>query len=696
MGRRRHRRLGWLSVASAVAAVTVAGPGLPTAAAAHTSDLKTQFASGQRFIDLLNAPPHPDILPTQADIALRFSGGAVAYQAQDVKVLKDASFQGYYTRIDRIVSRLLAGYTAGPKPSQVPFVIVSSNDVNCVVTPVAPEQYRNHLTEMANLAFSPKPVNLEDAVKARANGAGPTRAQAPSLNFANASNQIGSAQTPFVGNVLPPNVPVAMQMRCSRPFLDQITSDDEIAFVVAHELSHILLGHWKAGDAEIREQMKTEHALQTGIGLISSMQNLSAETGVLQAANSKYYSEAKTKLTAASFMLNEYNIVIRGPSWQREQERDADILALDLLYKAGFTRAGSWQILTKADAAQKELNKKNPYFESLVKSTAAQMVLSVSPDQLSMFSTVRTTALNVGASVYGHVRDSQIQKVHDNAEVRTKAAIEYERQHPTADTSSKAEDDFFGGNSFAKASAPVAKAGDFVASIQEGSCETLTSEQQAQLRSMLASKRRTQSESEALYIYYDCTGSSAKAAVYAGEAANGPSKTSDYYINYILALTKVKQYAKAAQVIAVATRQAPPYDQYVFLDIEVKMKLGQKAQAIKAAEACYVALHLSNPPAGDHCLALAGIDETGKPVAPEAPPPTIETNKGVVAGAASVANYTVVSTKRSAKSLMKGAKNVFGIAKANTSDSADAAADQPAPSEAGPATKPKKSKKKTR
>ncbi len=611
------------------------------AAFANSSALKKLFAQGQRFIELLNAPAAGNILPTQTDLDMRFANGAVAYGAQDVLVLKDRALQGHINRVNAIMTSLLAAYTEGPKPARIPFVVVSTNDVNCAITPVAPEQYKNHLTTLAEQAFGTAPIDLKAGLTAQA------RTQPKTVN-----TPVGPLAS-FADDDIPATMPVLMEMRCSRLFLDQVTSDDEMAFVLAHELSHVLLGHWQAGDAQIRQQVGTEKALQTGLGLISASQSLQAGSGhSLSGADAGKYDDARTKLTAATFMLNEYNIVVRGPAWKREQERDADILALDLLHKAKRTRAGSWEILAKGAAAQAELARKNGYFDSLMKSTATRLVLGVSTNRTGVLSTIKATAWTFGSSVYGHFRDSQIQKVHDDAAARTKAVIEYESEHAEAAKPSAAEDDFFAGNSFARASAPIGRANDFVADIEQNSCQTLSPDSQKTLAAMQAARQRTQTESAALYTYYDCRDNGARALTYAAEAANGPAKVSDYYTRYILALIKAKQYARANTVIAEATRLAPPYDQYVFVDIEVKLALKQRPKAVRIAKACYASLRASNGDAARHCMDLVGLDENGDPLPVDGGD---DKPKGITGMATSVADHALDR----AGSLVTGAKRLI-------------------------------------
>lgn len=608
-------------------------------ALAGSSGLKKLFAQGQRFIDLLDTPAAASLLPSQGDLDQRFVSGGIAYGAQDVIILKDKALQGHITRVNSLITSLLAAYTEGPKPARVPFVIVNTNDVNCAVTPVAPEQYKNNLTKLAEEVFATSPAAIGTTLK--------TKAQA-------SSQSRPPAAASFTGDELPGAVPVLMEMRCSKLFLDQVTSDDEMAFVIAHELSHILLGHWQAGDAEIRQQVGTEKALQTGLGLISAVQTMDASSrNTLSPSEVKKYDDARTKLTAATFVLNEYNIVIRNPDWKREQERDADILALDLLYKAKRTRAGSWDILTKGAAAQKSLERKNDYLDSLFKSASAQLVLGISTDRKGMLSTLGTTVVNFSAGVYGHFRDTQIKKVHDDAKDRVKAVVEYEGQHPVAEVKSQTEADFFGDNSFATVSAPISRASGFVASIQASGCETLSAETQKQLNAMVTAKARTQSESAALYTYYQCTDNDAKALIHAGEAANGPSKSGDYYTPYILGLIKAKQFKTANTMIAEATKLAPPYDQYVFLDIEVKQALGQKARALQIAHACHEAYKSTDGDIARHCMELVGLNNDGKPL--EAAKETDDKPKGVMGTAASVAG----KAKDTASGLVSGAKTLI-------------------------------------
>ncbi|MBS1103259.1 M48 family metalloprotease [Gluconobacter sp. Dm-62] len=101
-------------------------------------------------------------------------------------------------------------------------------------------------------------------------------------------------------------------------------TEDAFAFIIAHELSHILLGHAadKAGNKKLEQRF-------SGVGELGTM--VAAAAGGSAVAGS-----AKTALFSlyGAHAIGEYG---GFPSWSRSQEEEADTLAVDLMAKAGYS-----------------------------------------------------------------------------------------------------------------------------------------------------------------------------------------------------------------------------------------------------------------------------------------------------------------------------------------------------------------------
>lgn len=134
-------------------------------------------------------------------------------------------------------------------------------------------------------------------------------------------------------------------------FSDNPETQSEDAFVIAHELSHILLGH--AADKAANQKLEQRFS---GAGELGTM-----VAGA--AGGSAIASSAKMALLSlyGAHTIGEYG---GFPSWSRSQEEEADTLAVDLMTKAGYsvsmaeTSLDALNTADQRDAARAELKAK--------------------------------------------------------------------------------------------------------------------------------------------------------------------------------------------------------------------------------------------------------------------------------------------------------------------------------------------------
>jgi len=150
-------------------------------------------------------------------------------------------------------------------------------------------------------------------------------------------------------------------------------SEDEIAFIIAHELSHILLKHNETNEYFAKQSalvsktaniamstaaiadMKTE---KTANGYRVTSQNKSSTTSLIQ-------DTYKTGLT-----INRLSRDVISSSMSRSNEDEADLLGMDLLVKAGYSPRAFSPVLERLDSSQKfteaQLKEKKQEFQSFV------------------------------------------------------------------------------------------------------------------------------------------------------------------------------------------------------------------------------------------------------------------------------------------------------------------------------------------
>ena len=121
--------------------------------------------------------------------------------------------------------------------------------------------------------------------------------------------------------------------------LDRAQSDDEVAFVLAHELSHVRLGHF-AKLASLQQERRTGSRLgqlyTMGSALHSGARDISAGGTGVGAFNAES-SAAGQRAAATNDLLRFVNDSMRAPAWSRSQEDEADALGFDLAQLASYS-----------------------------------------------------------------------------------------------------------------------------------------------------------------------------------------------------------------------------------------------------------------------------------------------------------------------------------------------------------------------
>lgn len=127
--------------------------------------------------------------------------------------------------------------------------------------------------------------------------------------------------------------------------LREAASEDEVAAVLAHETSHIILGHH---DSDVTEDMQARVFQVTALALaVHGAFNQKSGLGTKELGT-----HAKVALgEAAALKLNQFVV---GPAWQRGQEQDADLLGSDLLMRAGYDPLAMASMLEKEKKCEEQ------------------------------------------------------------------------------------------------------------------------------------------------------------------------------------------------------------------------------------------------------------------------------------------------------------------------------------------------------
>lgn len=133
-------------------------------------------------------------------------------------------------------------------------------------------------------------------------------------------------------------------------FLKNLSTEDEVVAILAHELAHIIYGHFDVDMAST-----TQKQLQQVTQIASQIQANLKNNGV---ANSVLGKSATQNIIKMQALIDLTDIALL-PAWNREQEEEADKLAIDLAIKMGYSNTrGMKSMLELLSSEEEKLEKK--------------------------------------------------------------------------------------------------------------------------------------------------------------------------------------------------------------------------------------------------------------------------------------------------------------------------------------------------
>jgi predicted Zn-dependent protease len=113
-------------------------------------------------------------------------------------------------------------------------------------------------------------------------------------------------------------------------YVRELKNEDQLAALLAHELSHVLLRHHDS-NALSRVQKQVASFASAGMGIRNILEKAS-----VSAAGSILSPEQKKILQKMELMISVTDIAL-SPAWGRRQEAEADRLGMDLMVRAGYS-----------------------------------------------------------------------------------------------------------------------------------------------------------------------------------------------------------------------------------------------------------------------------------------------------------------------------------------------------------------------
>lgn len=233
----------------------------------------------------------------------------------------------------------------------------------------------------------------------------------------------------------------------STGILQAAESDSEILFILAHEYSHLLLGHHLTPEVNSAGSKGALAAVSTVYVAGSFVSQLRSSRGSFSAVDLNRIEAATKKAATLTESLRFALDDIFTPNWSHEQEDEADAVALDLLIRSNSSIDSYANVFARLqkmmDQQSSSRAKGRTAAEGAQKALEATMKQIASPQFLGAISSGSTTglakiggklALGLGASALSK-SGSAIQKdTHLPPEERRKGLAAYfQAGYPTAD-----------------------------------------------------------------------------------------------------------------------------------------------------------------------------------------------------------------------------------------------------------------------
>jgi predicted Zn-dependent protease len=124
----------------------------------------------------------------------------------------------------------------------------------------------------------------------------------------------------------------------------RLDDEDEVAALLAHESAHVILGH---ANADVVQDVQ-QRAIQVSALALDTRDFVK---GVANGAPRAGSDKAGVKEQSRALLLNT---MLVAPAWTREQEKDADLLGVDLLARAGYAPSAMTSLLAKQKSFETE------------------------------------------------------------------------------------------------------------------------------------------------------------------------------------------------------------------------------------------------------------------------------------------------------------------------------------------------------
>ncbi|PSW16741.1 hypothetical protein C9J01_07035 [Photobacterium rosenbergii] len=155
--------------------------------------------------------------------------------------------------------------------------------------------------------------------------------------------------------------------------LGDAESEDELAFIIAHELSHILLEHNDTNEYFAKQSALVSKAANVAMvsAVVGDLETHKTADGLKLASKN---SASAQKLVSDSYRMgmtiNRLSHDVLSSSMSRQDEDEADLLGVDLMVKAGYSARAYYDVMDRLESSQvfnkEQLAAKKQDFQSFV------------------------------------------------------------------------------------------------------------------------------------------------------------------------------------------------------------------------------------------------------------------------------------------------------------------------------------------